>query len=377
MVYFMKTFKFGQLISREDLCDRKEEIVFLQKICATKGRAIVYGRRRFGKTSIVKNVIIGSLFSKNKKFLAIYADLFQLDSIEDMALRLKTALEQALSQRAKLRTFIESVQNYLKHFRIEISADPLSGMPYIHLAGQNVSDEKSLNDVFLAIRSLSKEYDILLALDEFQDIRNVSGLEGKLRSEIQSLDNIPVILLGSKRHILRDIFHDEANPFYGFGTDVEIKEIVREHWLPYMRERFEPCDLQINEEGMNEICCLMKDVPNAIQELCQWITLSGQKGVLTTELVHKNLLDLITNKSSRYIEKLASFSAKEKKVLLAVAQSEPVSSVTSTKFLKLTSVSATATRATMSRLEDQGVLDLASVGYTITDPIFKIFLTRQ
>ncbi len=373
----MKTFKFGQLLSREDICDRKEEIAFLQKICAAKGRAIVYGRRRFGKTSIVKNVVIGGLFAKNKKFLAIYADLFQLDSIEDMALRLKTALEQALNQRAKLRAFIAGIQNYLRHFRLEISTDPLSGMPTIHLSGQNVSDEKSLNDVFLAIRSLSKRHDILLALDEFQDIRNVSGLEGKLRSEIQSLDNIPVILLGSKRHILKDIFHHESNPFYGFGTDVEIREIARKYWLPYMRERFEPCDLQINEEGVNEICSLMKDVPNAVQELCQWIALSGQRGVLTTELIHKNLLDLIANKSSRYIEKLASFSAKEKKVLLAVAHGEPVSSITSIKFLKRTSVSATATRATMLRLEDRGVLDLASVGYTITDPIFKIFLTRQ
>lgn len=373
----MKTFKFGQLIAREDICDRQKEISFLQKICSAKGRAIVYGRRRFGKTSIVKNVIIGDYFSKNKKSLAVYADFFQLDSVEDAALRLKTALEQALSQRAKLRTFMESVQNYLKHFRIEISADPLSGMPYIHLAGQYVSDEKSLSDIFSALKNLSKEYDILLALDEFQDIRNVSGLEGKLRSEIQSLDNVPVVLLGSKKHVLRNIFHDESNPFYGFGTDVEIKEIAREHWLPYMRERFEPYDLRINEEGVNEICCLMKDVPNAIQELCQWIALSGQRGVLTTEQVHKNLLDLITNKSSRYIEKLASFSAKEKKVLLAVAQSEPVASVTSTKFLKLASVSATATRATISRLADQGVLDSANDGYTITDPIFRMFLIRQ
>lgn len=373
----VKTFKFGQLISKEDICDRKEEVAFLQKICSARGRAVVYGRRRFGKTSIVKNVVIVGILSKNKKSLAIYADLFQLDSIEDMALRLKTALEQALSERAKLKSFIASVQNYLKHFRVEISADPLSGMPSLHLSGQHVNDEKSLSDVFSAIKGLSKEYDVLLALDEFQDIRNVHGLEGKLRAEIQSLDNTPVILLGSKRHILRDIFHHESNPFYGFGTDVEIKEIARVHWLPYMRERFEPCDLKINEEGANEICNLMKDVPNAIQELCQWIALSGQTGALTVELIHKNLLDLITNKSGRYIEKLASFSAKEKKVLLAVAHSEPVSSVTSTKFLKQTDVSATATRATVTRLEDQGVLDLAEVGYTITDPIFRMFLIRQ
>jgi len=77
----MKTFKFGQLLAKEDICDREKEIQMLGKLCSVNGRAVVYGPRRFGKTSIVKNVIMKTFVERNKNALGIYTDLFQLDSI--------------------------------------------------------------------------------------------------------------------------------------------------------------------------------------------------------------------------------------------------------------------------------------------------------
>lgn len=373
----MKTFKFGQLLSKEDICNRRKEIRVLKEVCKTNGRAVVYGHRRFGKTSVVKNVVMQDFLNENKRSLAVYVDLFQLDSMEDMVERLRVGFEQALSKKAGIKTFLSSVQNYLKHFRIEITMDPLSGLPTITFSGQHIKDEKSLSEMFLAIKDFSKEYKTLLVLDEFQDIKHVQGLEARLRSEIQGLDKTAIVVLVSKKHVLREIFHDESKPFYGFGIDVEFKEIPRADWFPYVEERFASCNLVIQQEGANEICNLMRDVPNAIQELCQWMTLSGQTGLLTLSRIHETLVNLIENKSSRYVEKLSSLSIKEKKVLIAVAKAEFVSSITSTKFLQTTLVSATATKAIISRLSDQGMLDHSENGYFITDPIFRLFLIRR
>lgn len=374
----MKTFKFGQLVSKEDICDREEEIKRLGKICKINGRAVVYGPRRYGKTSVVKNVIVSDFLEHHSRSLGIYADLFQLDSMEDMVLRLQMAFEHALSQRAKIKSFVQSISHYLKHFRVEMALDPLSNTPTISLTGDHTRDEKSLSEIFAGIKSFSKEYKTLLVLDEFQDIKHVDGLEAKLRSEIQNLDQTAVILLGSKKHILREIFHDESRPFYGFGVDIEFGKIPREDWVSYIQERFTPSRLTINPEGVAEICQAMRDVPNAIQELCQWIALSGEAGSLTPERIHNHLAILLENKSSRFLERLATLSHKEKNVLTAVAQEEPVSSITSTKFLQKTQgVSATATKATIGRLADQGILDQSDGGYWITDPLFRLFLARQ
>ncbi len=370
-------FKFGQLLEKEDICDRQEEVSFLRKIIKSNGRAVIYGSRRFGKTSLVKSAVMDEFVEKEKKSLAIYADLFQLDSLEDMASRFRTGLERALSKRAKLKTFFEGLKSYLKHFRVEMTADPLSGAPSVSLAGQYKKDEKSLADLFEALRELSKDYKILLVFDEFQDIQYVDGLEPRLRSEIQTLHNTSVILLGSKKHILQKIFHDESKPFYGFGMDLEIKAIAREYWLPYMKERFSPHKITLDREGVDEICRLMRDVPNSIQELCQWITLSGWTGHLDAKTIQQHLAHLIENKSSRYVEKLGGLSVKEKKVVIAVARHEPVASPTAASFLRETHVSATATKVAMLRLADQGLFDITNDGYVVTDPIFHLFLLRE
>jgi len=373
----MKTFKFGQLLSKEDICDREKEIQMLEKICSVNGRAVVYGPRRFGKTSIVKNVIMREFVEQNKNMLGIYADLFQLDSMADMVMRLQVATEHALSQKAKIKSFLKSIGNYVKNFRVEISMDELSGAPIVSFSGKYENDKKTLDEIFMTISNLSVDYKTLLILDEFQDIKKVAGLEGDLRSVLQSLNNTTVILLGSKMHILKDIFSKESEPFYGFGTDVKIGIIPRATWLPYMKERFEPYGLNINMEGANETCSLLRDVPNAIQELCQWISLGGQRGMLTPGKIHENLFDLIENKSSRYIEKVASFSVKEKKVLNALALMEPVSSVISTKFVHTAQISPTAIRKMVERFTDQGITEYTDRGYWITDPIFRLFLVRQ
>lgn len=372
-----KTFKFGQLLSKEDICDREKEIQILSKICKTKGRAVVYGPRRYGKTSLVKNVVMSDFLENSEKSLAIYADFFQVDVMEDVCLRLQIAFEQALSQRAKVKSFIKNIYNYLKHFRVEMSVDPLSSAPAISFTGSHIRDEKMLSEIFLGIKNFSEEYKALLILDEFQDVLYVHGLEAKLRSEIQDLKETSVILLGSKKHILREIFHDESRPFYGFGVDVELGKIARSLWLPYMRERFKTSQLTIEEEGMNDICNWMRDVPNSIQELCQWLVLSGVSGLLTPQRIERGLADLIENKSSRFLERMANFSAKEKKVLITIARQEPVHLISSTKFLQATKVSATATKAIIHRLTDQGVLDSSEEGYLVTDPIFKLFLLRK
>lgn len=372
----MKTFKFGQLLTKEDICNRKREIAQLRKLCELGGRAVVYGPRRFGKTSLVKNVTLKD-FTGQKKAFGLFVDLFQLSSMEDFSQRLRIGLEQSLSKQVRVKSFLQAFQNYLKNFRLEMSLDPQLGTPTFTLTGKHLSEERSVSEIFQMLKELSQDYKTLVVLDEFQDIQAVTGLEARLRSELQSLTNTAVILMGSKRHILREIFHNESKPFYGFGTDVEFREISRDDWLPYMQERFTPLKLSIGPEGVEEICRLMRDVPNAIQELCQWIALSGERGALGPEQIHIHLQKLLENKASRYLEKLTAFSLKERKVLLALAAQEPVSSLTSVNFLQATQVSATATRAAVFRLTDQGVLDDSEPGYCITDPLFRLYLLRH
>lgn len=372
-----KTFKFGQLLEKDDICDREVEIRLLEKICAAKGRAVVYGPRRFGKTSVVKNVTLKGFLAKNRKAIALYADFFQIGSIEDCTQRLRLALETSLSERAKIKTFIREIGRYLKHFRLEITLDPMTGAPQVALMGEHKKGEETLTEIFETLRGLSKDLKTLLVLDEFQDVTKIPALEGVLRSDIQDLPNTAVILMGSKRHILSEMFHNTSKPFYAFGVDVEFKKIHREKWLPYIRERLTPLGKKIDREGVDAICDLMRDVPNSVQELCHWVSLSEGREILTPPVIKQYLMTLIDNKSSRFREMLAPLSTKEKRVLRALANKQPVSSVGSLDFLKEAGVSATATRTILLRFVDQGMTDYSSEeGYSLVDPLLGVFLLK-
>ncbi len=372
----METFKFGQTVDHEDVCNRQEEIKLLTKIVHIGGRAVVYGSRRFGKTSVVRNVIAHDFMLKEKS-LAVYIDLFGLSSLQDLTTRFKTSLGIMLAKKMKMKSFLDQIKNYIKHYRLELSFDPATGAPAVSLSGSHANDEMSLAQLFETVFDLSQDYKTLLVLDEFQDITNVEGLEASLRSYIQTLTKSAVIVLGSKRHILKDIFHNETKPFYGFGTDVEFGPIPRAQWLPYMNERFNQVNKSIQQDGVDTVCKLMRDVPNAIQELCQWIALKETSGTITPQQIHEEMCDLITNKSSRYYEKLAGLSKNEENVLIAVAKNEPLAAPNSTAFLKTTETSASATRAILERLTNQGILDFSLSGYSLTDPLFAEFLRKK
>lgn len=371
-------FKFGQLLERDDICDREDEISLLLKIARQGGRAVVYGPRRYGKTSVVKNAVMADFLAANKKSLAIYCDVFQVESIGDFTKRLHAALELTLSHKAKIKTFFGQLQSYIKNFKIELAADPLSGMPSISLAGQHVREDKSLAQLLEIVAEFSKDHKTLLIFDEFQDVAEIATLEAKLRNELQALSRTSIILLGSKQHVLNEIFHNERRPFYGFGVDVEFLPIPLAKWVPYIQKRFSTRRIKVKKEEVAEICRLMNNVPNSIQEFCHWIAL---KNTNLTELdsakIHSSLADLIDNKASRYLERLGQFSVKEKRVLVALAKMEPVTSIAATEFLQTTKVSATATRATIKRFTDYGVLNQGPKGYTLTDPLFRHYLVYR
>ncbi len=378
MDFITKTFKFGQLVDRADICDRNKEITLLRKVVRASGRAVVYGRRRFGKTSVLKNIILMEFCQLKPAPIGIFCDLYQISSIEDFRNKFQISYEEALSVRlSRVQSFTKVIKNYLSNFKIKIDFDPVTAFPSVSLEGEHKNHEKSIHEIFVSINAFSSIVDTLIVFDEFQDIVKVPGLETLLRTEIQNLSKTPVICSGSKSHVLRDLFQDEKRPFYGFGTELEFGTIPRPLWLPYMQERFQTFNIQLDHTSCDYICKLMQDIPNSVQELCQWITFSEFCGKLNPQIIDAQLLLLLSSKSSKMSERLGDFSEKERKVLLAVANGQPVKNISSVAFISNTGISATAIRATIARFIDHGVLDKTSHGVSLTDPIFQFFLKKH
>ncbi len=86
----MTVFKYDQLLSEEDICNLHQERKKIESYLNRNRCIRVFGRRNFGKSSLVKNVIAKHWYDKNpKKRLVLYVDFYPVKN-EESANRLLT-----------------------------------------------------------------------------------------------------------------------------------------------------------------------------------------------------------------------------------------------------------------------------------------------
>lgn len=373
----MKMFPFGQLVPREDICNRQKEIKRLRQIVKSGGRGMVYGPRRFGKTSVVQNVVVGEFRKQYPKAFILYADLFQMDTTEEFCRRLQDSFGRALGAASFFQKVYKGVQGLLKGIELKLSHDPLTGSPVVTVGTQGRSSDKSLEAIMQAVSALAKNRPSLMVFDEFQDILAVKGLESRLRTWFQTLEGTSLLVLGSQHHILSEMFSSPRRPFYGFGSDVFFGPIERKEWIPYMNRRFATTGKTIQHSAVDRLCLLMHDVPNAIQELCQWIQVNYKGKTIRIKDVQTQLRHLLEEKRTRHIEVLGQLSKRERRLMREISRAQPIKSILSHRFLHKVEMSSSGVKSAVERLTGQGWLQQTEEGVSLVDPIFSAFLKTR
>jgi uncharacterized protein len=89
-----------------------------------------------------------------------------------------------------------------------------------------------------------------------------------MRAVFQRQPEVAHVYLGSKRHMMRQIFNDENEPFWRSAKQVELGVIAREPFAAYIRRQFERTDRYIAPEAVAAILDGTGGHPYATQELC-------------------------------------------------------------------------------------------------------------
>jgi AAA+ ATPase superfamily predicted ATPase len=101
----MKEFYYNILVSKEDLADRKEDIDNICKLLKAGKKLVLYAPRRYGKSSIAKNILPDEI--KKKNFVALYFDFMGVQSIDDVCVRLSYGISQGLSHYLPSKNFLK------------------------------------------------------------------------------------------------------------------------------------------------------------------------------------------------------------------------------------------------------------------------------
>ena len=119
----MKEFIFDRLVDRANICDLEAERKQIKKFIEQKQNIVLYAQRNYGKTSLVKNVIMEDFRKKNKKSFVFFVDLMGVKDLDSITSRLKHGLEQSIKESFPIKSLASSIGGFFTSLNPVISYD--------------------------------------------------------------------------------------------------------------------------------------------------------------------------------------------------------------------------------------------------------------
>ncbi len=369
----MNPFKFGTIVRGEQFYDRESESKKIMDTLVSGNNVVLFAPRRFGKTSLTFKVI--DLLEK-KGCICIYLDMLPVFSIQSF---LKLYVDAIQKQQKSLDKLVQFITNTIKHIRPKITfsqdGKPELGIDII----ENPVSVETISEILDLPERLGSKKKVIVIFDEFQEITKLNsyGLENLLRSKMQQQQNVSYLFLGSRTHLLNDMFNNKNRAFYNSAYHLQLPPLPVKDSVNYLVERFAGSGIVIDEEDAVYLIQNAGDIPYYIQMLASevWqLSITGIRRV-TREIIDSGALQIINNKFDYYSELFDKQSSKQKQLLLALVHSgENIFSAQYTKEFNLSTPSTTQKSA--SALLDAGIIEKNGNSYFISDPFFMRFLQK-
>ena len=373
-----RSFAFDVVLEEDDICNLINDRKILQEVVKLGHRLVFFGRRNTGKTSLLKSIIIPYFAERRSKGLSMYVDLMNVSSEEDVCRRMTAALEASYARSKPSQKFLNGLVSLAKSVRPQFSIDCLSGVPTFSFGLEGSYRTLSLEQLFTQIALYHKEVGALIIIDEFQDISEIDTLPARMRSVMQNLpSDLPVIISGSKKHILSKMFADPKAPFSSWGRHHEIGAISVDDYLLYANERFEPFGISFPVEACEYLMKRMNRIPEPMNMVCDRLTRiskNGPRKEIQMEDIEAAISLIIEERSPLFIERITRFTEKEQRFLKVLSDLQIIALPTGKLFLRATGLSAGGCSAILNRLEDQTMIYREPDGYILGDPLLAEYL---
>lgn len=373
----MKTFLYDTLLDEENICDLERERDLILTGVKRGKKLVVFGPRNFGKTSLVKNVIIPHFQKEKKKNFVLFADLMEVRNLDAIHQRVHASFEKSFPRSFPGKNLLELAKKFLASLRPELSIDPLTSQPVLSISAAPSAKPITFLTILSVIRQeIAPRVPTLIVFDEFQDIAFVPEAQGLMRQALQEFRNIPIILMGSKRHILSRIFSLPNAPLASFGEDIEFHYIAYEEYYRYIMERFRERRLVISLEDAKRLQDALFRAPEAINIVCDFLYSTFHNKTIGLNQIFWAIDRVVESKQSRYEELLSLLSEKEEDILTSLAKFGTVRYPTGQEFLKTVNASPRAVKMILDYLLDKSIVDRGEEGYYVNDPLLYYFLKR-
>ncbi len=353
-------------------CNRANELKELTHHALNRMNVVLYSPRRFGKTSLAKRVMESV---QKKHMVPIYVDLVKVTSIEDITGRLAAKVFEYAHSRESI---FKKAMRFLKMWRPVMRPNPEVGMEItVEPSGGNFR-EKMLEETLEALQEFAKSErnGCFVVLDEFQDITslpNAANIEGRMRSHIQQHDKISYLFVGSKRHLLADMFRDRERAFYQSGTLYSLKPIEVKEFSLFIQRQFRTAGIKCQKGMADKIADYTKGHPYYTQKLAYYVFENASKTVREKDV--SNAIGDLHDSEKLVFEVMAGPLAPQQMSLALAIAREPTGTIFSPRYMgKHQLGSIGGVQGAIGKLIELDYIEKIDKIYKIVDPLFRHWL---
>jgi hypothetical protein len=355
------------------LCDRERELKELQSYAEAKANVVIFSPRRFGKTSLVRRV--QSRLADNGA-VVIFADLFGVGSVEDVAARLAKAVYGFTHGKSSLwKTALRT----LLSFRPVLKPDPSGGISLsVEPASAGRSGLELLDETIVSIHQFieSAQRLVHIALDEFQEIvtlKEALQIEAVLRTHIQR-QKASYFFVGSRRRVLLGIFNERQRPFFQSAINYPLGPLPSADLAKFIswqfREHGKPC----TEEMALRLVSLIGCHPYYSEKLGFFVY--EMADAVTEETIEAGLQKLIVSEKPVFEAVLQGLSPHQRLLLKAIAL-EPAKKILAGGYIQRHGLGSTGgVQHSARQLEDLDLIERRGDQelWQLVDPILAMWL---
>ncbi|HUN78602.1 MAG TPA: hypothetical protein VMU32_06775 [Solirubrobacteraceae bacterium] len=360
-------FRHEAPLRAEDLCDRADELAALNELCLGGRFVKLLAPRRFGKTSLLHAAF--ERLRRDHDATCVLCDLDGVVSRADLALRLQVSYAEQLRGRA-LRT----ARDHLAAAGISLT---LGGGGVRAQLGAGVDPDQLVESLLDAPRRIAQRTGrpIVVALDEFQVVLALDGVDALLRSRIQHhAGQVGYIFCGSEPSMMEHLFDDRARPLYGQALPMRLGRLGRGDLAPYIATRFERTGRDPGS-ALDALLDVAEGHPQRAMLLAHALWLALAPGAAGDESSFADALAYVEREVEPECEALwRSLQPGERRTLRAIADGN--TTVIPRSVQQALDLPRQTSDAARRRLLGEGLLERDGDRHRIVDPLFARWLRR-
>jgi AAA+ ATPase superfamily predicted ATPase len=366
-------FTYGGRVTGDAFCDRQKELEELLSDIKARQHLILFSQRRFGKTSLVWKLLAEA---KKNGIIPVYVDLYPVSSLAEFIELYAKAIAKALSGYEKTMKLLKGLFSRLY---LSMGVDGM-GNPQWNVGFDRSRETESLDEVLLTFEAYLKKTKKagVVVFDEFQQITemNRKNIEARLRSAIQTHERVSYIFVGSRKHLMQDIFSSPNRPFYRIGKVFPLGKISPDDFSPFIRERFGSVKMTITDKALDAVLDVTETHPYYIQYLCHILyDIVGEKRVREDD-VPRALDLLISREATAYMNIWDLLTLRQRQALVSLAETTAGESPFRAETLQRFGMSQPAVMMrALNSLAEKDLVDKENGRYEIIDVFFKRWIS--